>query len=791
MTEQTRYGHFDVGRKEYVITRPDTPTPWINYLGQDAYCALVSNTAGGYSFYQDPRDKRILRYRYNNIPVDRPGRYLYVRDNATGEYWSATWQPVMTDLSRYRYACRHGLGYTVIESTYNAIAAQATYFVPLGLPVEIWMLKIGNTGDRERDISIFSYVEFCLWDAMEDLLDLQYTLNIAKCEERNGAIIHFTGNRPLGSGLGDTAYFLVSEPLAGFDCERDAFIGPYRSESNPLAVESGRSTHSIALGGNPIGSHHLRVHLKAQEEKTIVFLLGVSDHTGEDLAVMKALLATEACASELLRVKEGWEKYLAHFQCSLPDEDIAHILNVWNQYQCKTTFNWSRYASFYDTGVSRGMGFRDSNQDTLGALHAVPGQAKERIIDLAANQFEKGDAYHKYFPLTKKGADTGYSDDQLWLVLSATAHAKETGDFDVLRHAIPFVDQGEGPLYDHLVRAIERTATATGPHGLPLIGYADWNDCLNMRGPNNMAESVWLGEFLVFCSREMEFLAVRLGESKDARRFRAIREEFSQRINGAAWDGEWYLRAFDDNGSPVGSAHSSEGRIYLLPQVWAVISGIAEEERGTRCMDKVQELLDTELGIMLMYPGYTRSDQKLGAITHFPPGLKENGGIFSHANPWAVIAEALLGRGERAYRCYTKISPAEKDKLQEIHRTEPYVYTQYLASREHPAFGAGRNSWLTGSASWNFVAATQYILGIKPDYDGLLIDPCIPFEWKEFRVIRHFRGVPYSITVANPDSVSRGVRSVHANGKPVAGNIVSAVSGISSEVQKIQVVMGN
>jgi len=797
-----KYGYFDEKNKEYVITRPDTPTPWINYLGSDEYCALISNTAGGYSFHKDPRDRRILRYRYNNLPSDRPGRYLYVRDNESGDFWSLTWQPVLKNLDEYRYECRHGLGYTKITSLYSGIESEVLYFVPLNENLEICALTLKNKSQRKRNLTVFSYLEFCLWQAVMDMNDFQYTLNIARAGCDNEVIYHTTNFSPETGNI--FAFFASSEKTSGFDCNREKFIGPYRSESNPLVVEKGKSFNSAASGGNPIASLAVDFELSPDEEKNVVFVLGVSQDRSESDNYIRKYKKKEAVEKELNKLKEYWEEYLTNFSAHTPDDGTNLMVNTWNQYQCRTTFNWSRSASYYEAGIGRGMGFRDSNQDVLGVLHAISGKVRARIKNLAKNQFDNGSSFHQYFPLTGEGDKRGYSDDHLWLIISTADYIKETGDLDFLKEEISYAKNNvatgfnlrKGTLYEHLKKALDYTLANTGVHGLPLIGFADWNDCLNL---GEKGESVWVAQ--LWCKACREFIelaqyynatqnpvAAGGGLRDDIEKYSALASKIQQLINNVCWDRDWYIRAFASDGKPVGSSSSKEGKIYLNTQSWAVFSGIAEGKRAARCMDSVRERLNTEHGIMLVAPPYTTYDPGIGAIGTFAPGLKENGGIFCHSNPWAVIAECMLGRGDTAFEYYKKIAPTARNEIADIHKTECYVYSQFITGREHPNFGMARNSWLTGSATWNLIAVTNYILGIRPAYEGLLIDPCIPKSWDGFTVQRRFRGAIYEIDVANEKHVCKGVSSVLIDGKEIASQVIPAFS--DGKVHRVKVIMG-
>lgn len=767
------YGRFDAAAREFVIRRPDTPTPWINYLGSDEYCAMISNTAGGYSFHRDPRDKRLLRFRYNNVPVDRPGRYVFVRDEGSAAFWSLTWQPVCTPRTRFGYECRHGLGYTTIRSRCAGIEGEVTYFVPLGAALEVWAVTLRNTTSRTRRLSLFSYVEFCVLQAVMDMQDFQYTLNIARAERRGSALLHLTNYFPR-AGRHDLTFFGVDRPLAGFDCDREAFLGPYRTEADPRVVVEGRSTNSVASGGNPIGSHWLRLTLRPGESTTLRFVLGTARSPDEAQQLLRLYGAPGTVARSRERLRAHWEDSLSRLVVQTPDPDVDLLVNTWNAYQCRMTFNWSRSASYYESGIGRGIGFRDTNQDTLGVVHAIPKQVRARIISLASNQFERGDAYHQYFPLTGKGDKTGYSDDHLWLIVSTAGYLKETGDLAFLKTVIPFVEGRAASLYDHLLRALEYSYTHLGPHGMPLIGFADWNDCLNLSGARHQAESVWVAQLLYHVTQEVIELSRRLGRRADVARLRRRAASLRRAVNTRGWDGAWFVRAFDDRRHPVGSRTCREGKIDLIAQAWAVISGVAEGERGRRCMDAARHWLDSPHGLRLVAPPYSTYDPAIGAVGTFRPGLKENGGVFCHANPWAMIAETRLGRGDRAFDYYKKIAPTTRNRIAHIHRAEGYVYAQFIAAPPHRDAGMARNSWLTGSASWNYVAITQYILGVRATYEGLLVAPCLPSGWKGFRMRRVFRGATYDIHVRRAAGRRTSGVTVQVDGCSQPSNIVPA-----------------
>ncbi len=812
-----RYGYFDDRQREYVITRPDTPLPWINYLGCEAYFGIISNTAGGYSFYRDARLRRITRYRYNNTSFDYGGRYIYVRDNETGRFWSPSWQPIRRAVKKY--TCRHGLGYTIIGSTYDGIEAQTCYFVPLGENLEIWRLTLTNHRRKPASLSIFSSVEFCLWDAWDDQTNFQRNFSTGQVEIEDGVIYHKTEYRERRNHF---AYFACSEKLAGFDTQRDVFLGPYRSWDSPAAVARGRSFNSVAHGWAPIGSHHVKVRLKPGETRQIIFVLGYHENPKDqkfdppdsqtiNKRTVKPIIAryldpaNVEAAFEALRAY--WDGLLSIYQVKTPDVHTNRMVNIWNAYQCMATFNVSRSASFYESGIGRGLGFRDSNQDLLGFVQMVPARARERILDLATTQLETGGAYHQYQPLTKRGnheIGSNFNDDPLWLVLAVAAYLKETGDWSILDEPVQYENRPgtEQPLYEHLQRSIQYTLDRLGPHGLPLIGRADWNDCLNLNcfsdepgqsfqtttnKDGKVAESVFIAGLFVLAAKEMtqicKFASLQVGKlqtckladltckygGKEVSYLEAARQ-MEATIKEHGWDGEWFVRAYDDFGRKVGSQECKEGKIFIEPQGFCVLAGIGiEDGLAQKALDSVNKYLATPHGIVLQQPAYSRYYLHLGEISSYPPGYKENAGIFCHNNPWVIIAETLVGNGDRAFDYYTRINPSAREQISDVHRCEPYVYAQMIAGHDAPTHGEAKNSWLTGTAAWNYVAITQYILGIRPTYEGLQVAPVIPTHWRGFEATRIFRGVKYHITVerAGPGNTV----SLIVDGKPVEGNV--------------------
>ncbi len=819
-----RFGHFDDERREYVITRPDTPLPWINYLGDDDYFAIISNTASGYSFYRDARLRRLIRYRYNNAPLDLGGRFVYLRDDVSGDTWSPTGQPSRVPLDDY--SCRHGLGYTTIASARTGIRAEISCFVPPGETLEVWRVRIGNERPDAARVSLFGAVELCLWDAQEDATNFQRNYSVGEVEIDDGVIYHTSEYRERRNHV---AYLACSAPTSGFDTAREAFLGPQRGWEHPIAVERGQLSGSIAHGWQPIGAHHVRLELEPGETREVTFLLGYAENPPEakfdppdsgtvDKRRIRPVIARHLEPATLdaafAALRERWTERLSAFQVETGVEHLDRMVNIWNAYQCMVTFNLSRSASLFESGIGRGMGFRDSNQDLLGFVHMIPGRARDRILDLAATQLPSGGAYHQYQPLTKRGNDavgSGFNDDPAWLVLAVTAYIRETGDVALLDERVPYDSQPgtEQPLADHLRRAIDYTLDRLGPHGLPLIGRADWNDCLNLNcfsdtpgesfqttenRSGGVAESVFIAGLFVLAARELADVVASLeGASEDggeANRLRAAADAMQAAVEAHGWDGEWFLRAYDFFGEPVGSATNDEGWIFIESQGMSIMAGIGlADGRASRALAAVGERLATPHGIVLVQPAFTRYQLRLGEISSYPPGYKENAGIFCHTNPWVMIAEVLADDPERALDYYLRINPSAREAISEIHRCEPYVYAQMIAGRDAPTHGEAKNSWLTGTAAWNYVAATQWLVGIRPELDGLRIDPRLPAGPAPMHVTRRFRGATYRITVHPPAGSDRAagaslrVTRLEVDGVPIEGNLAPLPQETGTEIE--------
>lgn len=811
----SQYGYFDDAKREFVITRPDTPLPWLNFLGQDEFFGLCTNTAGGYSFWKDAKLRRITRYRYNNIPMDLGGRYLYIDDG--GSLWNPMWKPVKAEVDSYE--CRFGQGYNRFRSEKNGLAAELLTFIPLGENNEIWKTTLTNNSHDAKSVKLYSFIEFCFFEALNDMTNYQRTYSIGEVEVEGSEIYHKTEYRERRSHY---TLFGCTRAVDGFDTCRDAFVGVHNGLHEPKAVLDGGCTGSVANGWNPVGAQQLNIDLAPGESVSFCFILAYVEQTEPKFVAPKVI--NKSCGKAIMEkysqmdkvdkafsdLNAFWDSLLNVYQAECPDEDAQRMVNVWNPYQCMATFNLSRSASLYESGIGRGMGYRDSNQDQLGFVHMIPERARERLMDIAATQLSSGLCYHQYQPLTKKGnAEIGgdFYDDHLWLVLSTCAYIKESGDLSVLDEGVGYADieGSKNTILEHLEVSIQYTLNNRGPHKLPLIGHADWNDCLNLNcfstEPNESfqtagdvdgseAESVMIAGLFLYACQELAGLYDFMGRDADAARIRANHAEMLEAVEHQAWDGQWYRRAYDAKGNPVGSDTCEEGKIYIESQGWCIMGGAGlENGRARQAMQSVDKHLFTENGVVLQQPAYTDYHLELGEVSSYPPGYKENAGIFSHNNTWIQIAWTMLGEGDKAMEYYLSINPSNKlttGKL-DTYRSEPFVYAQMTAGKDAATFGEAKNSWLTGTAAWSYVVVSQYILGVRPDYESLIVDPCVPKDWKNFKVTRRFRGKTFNISIENPDSVSKGVKSITVNGETLEGDRIplSVVDGDSADVALI------
>ena len=826
-----KFGYFDDANKEYVITSPRTPYPWINYLGTQDFFSLISNTAGGYSFYKDARLRRITRYRYNNVPIDMGGRYFYINENGT--IWNPGWSPVKTELDEYE--CRHGMGYTVITGKKNNLKAEVTFFVPQNYAGEVQQVVLTNESSEEKTFSFFSFEEWCLWDAQDDCTNFQRNFSPGRVQVVGSTIYHKTEYRDRRDHF---AFYTVNDEIDGYDTDRDSFIGLYNGFHNPQAVEAGKSNDSFADGWSPIASHYKKITLAPGETKTLVFILGYVEMPvdqkfeadGKTINKVKALEmmekynTPEKVAAGLAELKEHWNNLLSILNVNTPDDKVNRMVNIWNQYQCMVTFNLSRSASYFESGIGRGMGFRDSNQDVLGFVHQIPDRARERIIDIASTQFPDGGCYHQYQPLTKKGnADIGgdFSDDPLWLILSVSAYIKETGDWGILDEMVPYDNDMSiaKPMLDHLKVSFYKIVNNLGPHGLPLAMRADWNDCINLScfsdtpgesfqtytnpkfaaegGYSKVAESVMVATLFTYAGPNYVAILKHLGMDAEAEAAQAEIDKMKANIMESAWDGDWFLRAYDANGEKMGSKECKEGQIFIEPQGFAIMSDIGKDQGcDKKTLAAIDERLNTQYGLVLNNPAFTKYYIQYGEISTYPGGYKENAGIFTHNNAWIICAAAYAGAGDQAFKYYSEIAPAFTEETSDIHKTEPYVYGQMIGGKDAGSdigkpgnhFGQGKNSWLTGTAAWNMVAISQYILGISADFDGLKIDPSIPAAWDGLNATRQFRGATYDIKVTNPDHVNKGIKSVTVDGNAIEGNVLPVFG--DGKTHAVEVVMG-
>ena len=803
-----QFGYFEDSRREYVITTPATPLPWINYLGSQDFLGMISNTGGGYCFYRDAKLQRLLRYRYNDVPGDTGGRFYYIKE-AGKESWNPGFLPTRTALDRYE--CRHGMGYTTLTGAKDGLEAKLTFFVPVGENCELHDLTLTNETTETKTVHVFGVMEWCLWNAVDDAQNYQRNLNIAESEVEGGVIYHKTEYRERRDHY---AYYGVNREAAGWDTDRNTFLGHMGDWRDPQLVREERSAFSKIVGWYPIGCQHLAITLAPGESYRATFVLGYGKNPRDqkflapgvirkDTArrVMSKYVDAGAVDEAFRELGRYWDGLLGNFRLRSGNDKLNRMVNIWHQYQCMVTFNMSRSASYFETGTGRGMGFRDSCQDLYGFMHIVPQRARERIIDIASIQFADGSTYHQYQPLTKRGNNDiggGFNDDPLWLVGAVCAYIKETGDFSILEHPTPFdnVPGSQVPLLEHVRRSVNFTLNNLGPHGLPLIGRADWNDCLNLNcfseepgesfqtfGPSEgpVAESVFIGGMFVKYGGEYAALCDRIGLHQEAESVRRAVDDMKKTILRDGWDGEWFLRAYDAAGNKVGSRECAEGKIYIEPQGFCTLAGVGlESGQALQAMESVRKYLLGEYGVELLHPCYTEYHVELGEISSYPPGFKENGSVFCHNNPWIVFAEAALGRGNEAFDVYRRICPAYLEERSEIHETEPYVYSQTVTGRESGNPGHAKNSWLTGTASWTFLSISQAILGICPDYDGLRVAPCIPDDWEGFTVLRRFRGCEYTIRVRRGED--KGLR---VNGRALQGNVVPLCAEAKAQVEVV------
>ena len=797
-----QYGYFDDDKKEFVITSPDTPRSWSNYLGSTEYGAIITNNAGGYSFYKSGGQGRFMRMRFNSIPMDQPGRYLYLRDKETADYWSTSWQPVGKPLDKYKSICRHGSAYTIIESEYAGIKSETRYFVPLGQNFEVWHLKITNESKKVRELSVFSFVEYANnWNAMDDLLNLQYTQYIGKMDVVDGIISHGTNvnipEMPDNFSMKDQGRYsfmgFVGGEIVGFETDLNRFIGNYRTYANPITVEKGVCSNYRAAGDNMCGVLQIDTKLQPGESKDYFVLMGVGKADIEGKAIIEKFGNLQAINAEFNKIVDYWHHRIGGITVKTPDPEFNSMLNMWSPYNCLITYAWSRAASLVYTADERdGFGYRDSVQDLLGVMHTITDEAKNRLELMITGQVSTGGA----MPVVSKTSHTPgseksptenqyRSDDSMWLFNAVPAYVNETGDVDFYHKVLPYSDNGEATVLYHLRAAIQFNLDRMGKHGLPCGLHADWNDCLKF---GQDGETIFVALQLRFALKTYIEICLQTNNQSEEVWAKPILEQLDENIQKYAWDGEWFLRGYRADGFKFGSKESTEGQIFMNPQVWSILSGAANEDQKKLVLKSMRERLATDYGIMICYPSYTETDYNIVRAALFNTGMKENGGIFIHTQGWAVIAEAMCGNGNNAYDYFRRYMPAAYNTKAEIRQVEPYVFCQSTHGTSSPRFGASRVPWLTGSATWSLVAATQYILGLQPVVEGLKVDPCIPSDWKEFEIKRQFRRKELNINVKNPNAVQKGIKLIVLNGKNIAGNIISFRE--MQEKNEVEVIMG-
>lgn len=798
-----KYGYFDNKNREYVIEKPDVPVSWTNYLGVKDLCTVISHNAGGYSFYKSTEHQRVTRFRANGVPLDRPGHYIYLRDDESGEFWSLSWQPVGKDLEKAKYTCRHGLSYSRFQCDYRDINAEQLLFIPVDDDVELWDVKIKNNSDKPRKLSVFTYLEFSFHHVEIDNQNFQMSLYASGSNYKDGIIEYDFFYEPW------TYHFFASNVTPdSYDCVRDKFIGAYRSESNPLSVEEGECQNSTELGGNHCGSLHKRISLQPGQETRLVFMLGVGSRDKKGRAVRKKYSKFSKVDAAFEELKKYWDKKTSIFHCKTPHNGLDTMINIWTLYQAETCLVWSRFGSFIEVGGRVGLGFRDTSQDIMGVVHSNPEITRKRIIEMLKGHTSKGYGLHLFDPKvfepeeeklpgvklptvkpTPKACDVVHgledvcSDDAIWLVASICEWIVENGRLDFFDEVVPYADGGQGTVFEHLTKILDFSAAYIGQTGICQGLRADWNDCLNLGG----GESSMVSFMHYWAIKTFIKSAKKLDKFEDVRKYEAMAERVKKACEQELWDGGWYIRGFTKKGNKIGTHKSKEGKLFLNAQSWAVYSGAASNERAVKCMDAVDRYLFSEYGLHLLWPAYSVPDDDIGYVTRVYKGIKENASIFSHPNPWAVIAECILGRGNRAMKFYDAILPFNQNDKIEIRESEPYSYCQFIMGRDHTAFGRARHPWLTGSASWFYTAVTKHILGIQPTYDGLIIDPCIPSDWDEFEIIRKWRGAEYKIKVSNPKHVEKGIKSINLNGRKITGPIPIQDAGTENMVK---VVMG-
>ncbi|MCF7832923.1 MAG: glycosyl transferase family 36 [Candidatus Marinimicrobia bacterium] len=806
---KNKYGYVDNKTREYVITDPRTPRPWFNYIWNENYTGLISHTGGGFSYYQSARDNRITRMRYNSLPWDRPGRYIYIKDTETGQYWSLSWAPTL-NIDYDKYECRHGSGYVRITTEYKKIRAILTYFVPLNDAGEIWHVEIEDLSGKDRKLEVYSYTELLMGNALNDLINQPNDKHFTDIhfDKEHGTLVATRRYWVLNKGVSvkqpniDWQYrvlFTSTLPIKGFDASLDKFIGKWRSEANPQAIENSKMCNTEITAGDPCAALQSELNLKAKNKTFFTTILMLSDKKNSDSPFnviggkhLKEIKKQEYVEKEFKALKDKWDTIYSNIEINTPDEELNTMLGTWNYYQTHVTFDMARNAGYYHGGLLFGTGMRDQFQDIFGVLLSDPSRVRERLLNTMQYQFMNGSTLHNYFKLVKTGERTNHSDTPLWIPLGVAAYIKETGDTSILDELVSFYDEGKTKVLDHCILAIKYALSETGEHGLPKIMNGDWNDTLDHIGSAGKGETVWGAFFLAYTLKETVELLEYIQEKGQASELLKEYIKLKETINKIAWDGDWYLRAFRDNGTAVGSAKDEQGKLFLNAQSWSVISGVADDERAQKALEACKAYLETPLGMQICWPSYTRIDDTVGLISRCVPGKKENGAIFNHASSWYVMAAFMNDNIEDAYRIYSKMLPLNSSEEAGIDRyeTEPYVYSEYITSSDHETVGQASHSWLTGSAVWMHYIGMSYLLGIRADYHGLTIDPKIPAYWNGFTIKRNFRGKTLNIEVLNPDHLNSGVKTMLVNGKTISGNFLDP-SILNEKIINISITLTN
>ena len=795
-----RYGYFDNENREYVIDKLDIPTSWTNYLGVRDMCTVINHTAGGYTFYKSPEYHRVTRFRPNAIPMDRPGHYVYLRDDESSDYWSVSWQPVGKSFDEAKYKCRHGMSYTVYECDYKGIHAEQKLSIPIDDPVELWDVKIKNNSDKERNLSVFSYLEFSFHHIEMDNKNFQMSMYASGSSYEDGIIENDLFYEEFGY-----QYFTANFEADSFDCLRDKFIGSYRTEDNPIAVEKGVCSGSFEKGNNHCGALHKRITLAPGEEIRIVFMLGEGKReVGKGIREKYSNLENVDKAYQAL--SDFWNEKFEALQIDTPNEGMNTLINTWTLYQAEINVMFSRFASFIEVGGRTGLGYRDTSQDAMTVPHSNPEKCKQRIVELLRGLVSKGYGLHLFQPEwfdpdtdvkpfksptvvpTPKvsdmihGLEDTCSDDALWLIPTIVEYIKETGEVEFLDEELTYADGGKGTVYEHMTKILDFSAEQVGATGVCKGLRADWNDCLNLGG----GESALVSFLHYHAINNFLEIAILKDRREDIEKYEAMLQKVKNVCDEVLWDQEWYIRGITKNGSKIGTMKDEEGKIHLESNSWAVLSGAAPKDKGIKAMDSVYKYLFTPYGIMLNSPAYTKPNEDIGFVTRVYPGLKENASIFSHPNPWAWAAECKLGRGDRAMEFYNALCPYYQNDMIEIREAEPYSYCQFIMGKAHTAFGRARHPFMTGTGGWAYFSATRYMLGIRPQFDELIIDPCIPGEWNGFKAQRKWRGATYKIEVENPSHVMKGIKEISVDGIKVDKINI----GEDGRTYNVKVVMG-